>query len=777
MLHKLSIRACNRMRFSLNFGIVFLALVTLGWSANSITHYGITWNFSVDRTVGTFANGEPWVVGPVIISNIIPNPGQSEYGKQNGSMVNPVANRNHGFDSNPITYGDGVQLLYQDSLNAALSLPLALQPGDVLVSVKSRTIYDYFIKTVCALTVLDSPAPIGSFRPGIFGPDREKRLRLARTRNVNQFNWSALKNYTAVPATPGRAAILAQMPALPWFEWSASWTGYRLQAGDNTADGNKQYGRETAAKFGQVGLWLNTNQPMEDKRAIAIQMVQNGIDIDAYVRSGGGFWPDGGHKHGRKLPVVIAAMMLDDAELRATASNQNKNLFQEDGQTWYVTQADVGRELAAPSPGYSMLQYRQEDVGIAEWGIRHSWMPSEDNRDWNTGYRGVVGPSMMGCWLAAYLMGGQSTWAHAAAFGYMERYNSIAGGGDDFTAQMYNTHKAGGIILPPPSAAASPLIVPASGIFESPQLVTISSTTPSATLRYTLDGTTPDTSDSAYIDPIVINSTTTIKAVAYATGMNPSGISTGQLNFSAAPPIFSPLPSGFSTGQVVTLRSQSLGASIRYTTDGSDPDLNSQLYISPISVISTTTIKAVAIKEGFDTSPVATGLYAIGGFVGSQTWIFSEFIPQTATFVYGFEMMASAGNIDAVVGLGGISPVTGYDQLACIIRFNTNGRIDARNGGAYSAVADLPYIAGKIYVVRMTVNPATKTYGATVSVEGGDPLVIAENYAFRSDQATLATFNTLALYAYVGSPIISSNGLMSPQIVPSQPQGLRVIDQ
>ena len=62
----------------------------------------------------------------------------------------------------------------------------------------------------------------------------------------------------------------------------------------------------------------------------------------------------------------------------------------------------------------------------------------------------------------------------------------------------------------------------------------------------------------------------------------------------------------FGTSETVSLECATQGASIHYTTDGTTPDADSALYVSPFSVSETTTIKAVAIKDGMRTSEIAT---------------------------------------------------------------------------------------------------------------------------------------------------------------------------
>ena len=63
----------------------------------------------------------------------------------------------------------------------------------------------------------------------------------------------------------------------------------------------------------------------------------------------------------------------------------------------------------------------------------------------------------------------------------------------------------------------------------------------------------------------------------------------------------------FETSTSVTMSAES-GAEIRYTTDGSQPSANSTLYSAAITLTETTTIKAIAIKDGVS-STVATNTF------------------------------------------------------------------------------------------------------------------------------------------------------------------------
>ena len=74
----------------------------------------------------------------------------------------------------------------------------------------------------------------------------------------------------------------------------------------------------------------------------------------------------------------------------------------------------------------------------------------------------------------------------------------------------------------PVETVASPIFSPASCSFYPSTNVMISCATSSATIRYTLDGSTPTESSEVYTVPLELFATTTIKARAFAEDMNPS---------------------------------------------------------------------------------------------------------------------------------------------------------------------------------------------------------------------------------------------------------------
>jgi hypothetical protein len=78
-----------------------------------------------------------------------------------------------------------------------------------------------------------------------------------------------------------------------------------------------------------------------------------------------------------------------------------------------------------------------------------------------------------------------------------------------------------------------------------------------------------------------------------------------------ATPVCSPVPGSYTAAQSVTLSCATPGATIRYTTDNTEPNASSAVYTSSIGVSTSTTIKAKAFKSGLTASATATGSYII----------------------------------------------------------------------------------------------------------------------------------------------------------------------
>ena len=76
--------------------------------------------------------------------------------------------------------------------------------------------------------------------------------------------------------------------------------------------------------------------------------------------------------------------------------------------------------------------------------------------------------------------------------------------------------------------ADKPQFSPAPGTFSSPTRVAITDSTPHAVFFYTLDGSTPTASSAAYTGPILVSSTTRLKAIACSQTKALSGVTSAK---------------------------------------------------------------------------------------------------------------------------------------------------------------------------------------------------------------------------------------------------------
>ena len=83
----------------------------------------------------------------------------------------------------------------------------------------------------------------------------------------------------------------------------------------------------------------------------------------------------------------------------------------------------------------------------------------------------------------------------------------------------------GSTVLAGSGQAAAPDFSPPGGTYSAPQSVSIASSTSGASIYFTTDGSTPTTSSTLYSGPITVSSTTTVRAVAVASGLTPSNVS------------------------------------------------------------------------------------------------------------------------------------------------------------------------------------------------------------------------------------------------------------
>jgi hypothetical protein len=143
-----------------------------------------------------------------------------------------------------------------------------------------------------------------------------------------------------------------------------------------------------------------------------------------------------------------------------------------------------------------------------------------------------------------------------------------------------------------------------------------------------------------------------------------------------------------------------------------------------------------------------------------STWANQAF--SLSRFTATFDAVPTQNLEDVTIGLSQ-GPAAGYTDLAAIVRFNSSGAIDVRNGSAYAALAHVPYTAGESYHVQMTVDVPSHSYTVHVTPPGGAAILLAQNYAFRTEQASVTSLGYLSKGAASGDATVSNTEIaMSP---------------
>ena len=208
---------------------------------------------------------------------------------------------------------------------------------------------------------------------------------------------------------------------------------------------------------------------------------------------------------------------------------------------------------------------------------------------------------------------------------------------------------------PAQSVTQTPTFAPASGTsFASTLSVSIADATPSASIYYTTDGSTPTTASQLYSAPFTISATTTVHAIATASGYTQSAMGSASYTYSPTQsvtqtPTFSPAGGTFTTAQQVTISDTTAGAVIYYTTNGSTPTTSSAVYSSAITVSASSTLEALAVAPGYTQSTVATAAFVIQSS-GTPTINFGSGFPSATGLQLNGSTKVNASNLELTDG-------------------------------------------------------------------------------------------------------------------------------
>ncbi|MEG2219559.1 MAG: chitobiase/beta-hexosaminidase C-terminal domain-containing protein, partial [Muribaculaceae bacterium] len=156
------------------------------------------------------------------------------------------------------------------------------------------------------------------------------------------------------------------------------------------------------------------------------------------------------------------------------------------------------------------------------------------------------------------------------------------------------------------TTTVTPTFTPVAGTYNDAQNVAIECATAGSSIFYTTDNSVPSSASTPYTAPIVVDKTTTIKAIATKVGLDNSGVADATYTLQALAPTATPSSSTFETQFDVSLSCATPGSQIYYTINGDEPTTtNSTIYTKAIPITQTTVIKCFATKNEWNNSETA----------------------------------------------------------------------------------------------------------------------------------------------------------------------------
>lgn len=178
-------------------------------------------------------------------------------------------------------------------------------------------------------------------------------------------------------------------------------------------------------------------------------------------------------------------------------------------------------------------------------------------------------------------------------------------------------------------------------------------------------------------------------------------------------PIFSPAGGTYITAQTVSISCGTTGAAIYYTTDGSTPSSSSTPYTGAITISETTTIKAIAIKDGINSS-VATATYSIvsGGENREATLVFNT-VDGLSDLGITAPSSGSGTNLGSNEYTSNLVSLTATDGGTQTRVWNSNGTYDLRIYKTGSITLNVPegYTISSIVITGKAVSELSSNIG------------------------------------------------------------------
>ena len=331
--------------------------------------------------------------------------------------------------------------------------------------------------------------------------------------------------------------------------------------------------------------------------------------------------------------------------------------------------------------------------------------------------------------------------------------------------------------------AFTPAFTPAAGTYSSAQTVTISTTTPSATIYYTTDGSTPTTNSAVYSAPITVSATETLQAIAVASGYSNSSAGSATYTITSAGATTTSLtasPNPVATGQTLTLTATVQG------TDSTTPG-GTVSFLSGSTPLGTAPVNSSGVAT-LTLTTLAVGTYSITAqYSGNASFLSSTstaasatvYSQATTTTLTAFPSPVAPGQIltltATVQGNGSTAPagainfMNGSTQLGTAT-LNSSGVATLATASLATGIHSLTaqyagnatYFSSTSAVVSVTVSNQASTTSLTASpnpVTAGQTLTLTAAVQGTGSTTPGGTVNFMSGSTLMGTATLNSSGV------------------
>ena len=240
-----------------------------------------------------------------------------------------------------------------------------------------------------------------------------------------------------------------------------------------------------------------------------------------------------------------------------------------------------------------------------------------------------------------------------------------------------------------------------------------------------------------------------------------------------ATPTFSPAAGTYTSAQNVTISCATSGATIYYTTDGSNPTTSSTIYTGAINVPlgTTKTIKAIAVATNYLTSSMATATYTVSNPVAAPT-----FSPAAGTYTTAQNITMSTSTTGATIyyTTDGSTPTMSSTQYRGAITVNASGATTVKAIAVKSGYTDSS-VSTATYTINYTL-PTAPVKNLVAAIDDDMKALVTWNEPEYDHNAAEITGYTVTLSgALTGTYNVETTSFLTDEIASNETITITVV--